>query len=183
MGFIVPRLLAAKCGQRLTREFDCGFTMIETLMSLAILGVVLAVALPSFKSYQKNTLVAQCEADLSDIAMRLEKFKAFNYSYPWNLSDLGNIPSDPWGNAYQYLELSNVNDKNGKVKVDLAGDKIKGPKPKARKKKNLKPLNSDYDLFSTGEDGRYKANLSAADSLDDCIRADDGAFIGLAADY
>ncbi len=160
-----------------------GFTMIETLIALAIVGILMAVAFPSYRSYQKSTLVAQCKADLSDIAMRLEKFKAFNYAYPWDLSELGSVPSDPWGNDYLYLELSNVNDKNGKVKQDLNGNKIKGKKPKARKKKNLKPLNSDYDLFSTGEDGLYRANLSAAESLDDCIRADDGAFIGLAGDY
>ncbi len=182
----MPKLRATTANVKvppITRGVLRGFTMIEMLISLAILSIVMMVALPSYTSYQQKTLIAQCMADLNDIAMRLEKFKAFNYSYPWDLSELGSIPKDPWGNDYLYLELSNVNDKNGKVKVDLGGNKIKGKKPKARKKKNLKPLNSDFDLFSTGEDGSYKANLSAAVSLDDCVRADDGAFIGLAADY
>ncbi len=165
------------------RGYNRGFTMIETLIALAILSILIAVAIPSYKSYQTKTLVAQCKADLSDIAMRLERFKAFNYAYPWDLAELGSIPLDPWGNGYLYLDLSNVNDKSGKVNQDSAGNQTKGKKPTARKKKNLKPLNSDYDLFSAGEDGAYRANVSASESLDDCIRADDGAFIGLAGDY
>ena len=165
------------------RSRQRAFTIIEMLIALAILGILMVVSVPAYKSYKKKVLIAQCQADLNDISMRLEKFKAVNYSYPWDLSELGSIPKDPWGNDYYYLELSNVNDKNGKVKQDLEGNKIKGKKPKARKKKNLKPLNSDYDLFSTGEDGAYVPNVSAAASRDDCLRADDGAFIGLAGDY
>jgi general secretion pathway protein G len=45
------------------------------------------------------------------------------------------------------------------------------------------PINSDYDLFSVGLDGSSLAALTAIVSKDDIIRANDGGFIGLAANY
>jgi general secretion pathway protein G len=73
---------------------------------------------------------------------------------------------DPWGNPYQYLNLATLKG-NGK----------------ARKNQFLVPLNSDYDLYSMGKDGDSVSPLKAAASRDDILRANDGAFVGLAATY
>ncbi|MEW6683930.1 MAG: hypothetical protein AB1451_13595 [Nitrospirota bacterium] len=53
----------------------------------------------------------------------------------------------------------------------------------ARKDQFLVPLNSTYDLYSMGPDGDSKPPLKAKMSQDDIIRANDGQYIGLAADY
>ena len=53
----------------------------------------------------------------------------------------------------------------------------------ARKDRNLVPINSDFDFFSMGKDRRSTAALTAQHSRDDIIRASDGGFIGLGADY
>jgi general secretion pathway protein G len=53
----------------------------------------------------------------------------------------------------------------------------------ARKDRALVPINTRFDLYSLGKDGRSAAPLTAADSQDDIVRANDGAFIGLARDY
>ena len=45
------------------------------------------------------------------------------------------------------------------------------------------PINSDFDLYSTGPDGASVAPLTAEPSRDDIVRANDGAFIGLASEY
>jgi general secretion pathway protein G len=47
----------------------------------------------------------------------------------------------------------------------------------------MKPLSSDFDLFSKGKDGDYEKNLNAPVSQDDVIRANDGRFIGLVSEY
>ncbi len=73
---------------------------------------------------------------------------------------------DPWGNPYLYLNIENA---TGKIEP--------------RKDKNLKPISSDYDLYSMGPDGRTKIPLTAKDSRDDTIRAADGAYVGIAEDY
>ena len=76
------------------------------------------------------------------------------------------MPNDPWGRPYVYTDLSQ-----------------KGSKGNARKDGKLNPINSDFDLFSVGEDGLTTAPLKPPQSRDDVIRARDGAFLGLAADF
>jgi general secretion pathway protein G len=52
-----------------------------------------------------------------------------------------------------------------------------------RKDRFLVPINTDYDLYSMGKDGRSSPPLTAKASRDDIIRANDGAYIGLASNY
>jgi general secretion pathway protein G len=52
-----------------------------------------------------------------------------------------------------------------------------------RKDRLLFPLNTDYDLFSVGPNGKSLAALGENFSLDDVIRADDGDFFGVASSY
>ncbi len=47
----------------------------------------------------------------------------------------------------------------------------------------LFPINSDYDLFSLGRNGKAGLSLSQSFSLDDVIRANDGGYFGVASDY
>ena len=49
--------------------------------------------------------------------------------------------------------------------------------------KNLRPVNSTFDLYSIGEDGKTNANFSAKAAHDDIVRAGDGGYWGLAEDY
>lgn len=52
-----------------------------------------------------------------------------------------------------------------------------------RKDHSLVPINSDYDLYSMGPDGKSQAPLTANASRDDIIRANNGAFYGKASNY
>lgn len=45
------------------------------------------------------------------------------------------------------------------------------------------PLNSDYDLFSLGPDGRTAVSLGQPMARDDVIRANNGGFFGTASEY
>jgi general secretion pathway protein G len=74
--------------------------------------------------------------------------------------------TDPWGNLYIYLNLTDPS---------LTG--------KPRKDGKLHPVNSDYDLYSTGKDGLSKPPFNNSKSRDDIVRANNGKFIGLAAEY
>lgn len=53
----------------------------------------------------------------------------------------------------------------------------------ARKDRFLVPINSDFDLYSMGKDGQSVGPLTAQKSHDDVIRANDGEFYGLAANF
>lgn len=52
-----------------------------------------------------------------------------------------------------------------------------------RKDRFLVPINSDFDLYSMGKDRETVAPLTAKKSHDDIVRANDGAFVGLASDF
>ena len=58
-----------------------------------------------------------------------------------------------------------------------------GGSPKPRKDRFLKPVSSDYDLYSMGPDGQCKENLNSKESRDDIVRASDGAFVGVAENF
>ena len=44
-------------------------------------------------------------------------------------------------------------------------------------------MNSDYDLYSTGKDGAGSPPITAKPSQDDVIRASNGSYVGLAANF
>lgn len=52
-----------------------------------------------------------------------------------------------------------------------------------RRDRYMFPLNTDYDLFSLGPDSRTSVSLGEKVGLDDVIRANNGGFFGVAADY
>ena len=144
-----------------------GFTAIEIMLAVAILAVLAAIALPSYSNYLERTRVTQAVRDIADLQTRIQQYYTENHAYPNSLADIGSGSLlDPWGNPYQYTNLAEVNG-NGK----------------ARKDRNLVPINSDFDLYSMGKDGASVPPLTAKASRDDIIRANDGRFIGLASDY
>jgi general secretion pathway protein G len=49
--------------------------------------------------------------------------------------------------------------------------------------KLAKPLNSDFDLYSMGPDGKTAANLDKKESLDDIVRGLNGQYLGLASEF
>ena len=52
-----------------------------------------------------------------------------------------------------------------------------------RRDRYMVPLNTDYDLFSLGSDGRTAVSLGDTLGRDDVIRANNGGFFGVAAEY
>ena len=143
-----------------------GFTLVEVMIAMAIIAIILAVAVPSYSGYKEKVDVGLVEFDMLQISGDLARYYASKDSYPPDLATLGDVPKDPWGNPYKYLNMALVNG-NGKK----------------RKDHNLVPLNTDYDLYSMGPDGKSVSPLTAKHSRDDIIRANNGRYIGPAADY
>lgn len=145
-----------------------GFTLIEILMALAILGVLAAIALPNYADYRERARIAQAKGDIREMEVLINRYYADRRAYPATLADIGKATLlDPWKSAYQYLDVTD----------------IKATKGQARKDKQLVPINSDYDLYSMGKDGVSAAPLTAKASQDDVIRANDGRFLGLGSEY
>lgn len=143
-----------------------GFTLVELMITLAIIGILASIAIPAYQDYAEKAKVYQAVQDIGGIQLKLKHYFDDNRRYPETLADIGEDSHlDPWGNTYRYLNL------------------IKNGNGGARRDKNLNPLNSDFDLYSIGKDIKTKLPISQKDSLDDVLRANDGAYINLAEDY
>lgn len=146
-----------------------GFTLVEVMIAMAIVAVIAAIAVPSYKQYMDDSRNATAISDILVIDQAIERFYARNNTLPDSLADvcLGGL-LDPWDNPYSYLRI--------------AGAGLKG-KGSLRKDKGLNPVNSDYDLYSMGKDGASKLPFTNPVSFDDIVRCNNGRYVGLAADY
>ncbi len=150
----------------ITRKKIDGITLIELMLAVAIAAVIAAIAVPMFSQQINRMNIRIAVAEVSGISADIERFQMNNERMPADLDEL-NIASitDPWGNDYVYNDLAGAN----------PGD--------SRKDRNLVPLNTDFDLYSSGKDGDSQMPLTANASRDDIVRANNGGFIGLAEDY
>jgi len=150
--------------RRRKQKKPIGFTLIEILVTLTILGILAGVAVPLYTGYIDQARNETAISDIRGCSLALARYYSDNGSYPDSLAVVGYETSrDPWGNPYQYLNISTAKNKQS-----------------LRKDRFLVPINSDFDLYSMGKDGISKAPLTAKASRDDIIRANDGAYIGLA---
>jgi general secretion pathway protein G len=151
-----------------TVRLERAFTLVELAIALAILGVLAALTLTQYLAYIERVRVARAVVELKDISAQLDPISFEGGALPNTLADIGlGGRKDPWGRPYRYLRIRG----NG------------GALAMSRKDQFLVPLNSDYDLFSRGKDGLSQPRITDPVSLDDVIRGNDGAFLGLAAKY
>ncbi len=144
-----------------------GLTLIEIMIAIAIIGTLASIAIPAYDDYVEKARITMAAEDIAAISGKIEAYWNNERAYPSSLADVGEGGKlDPWENPYRYLDLGQP-----------------GATGKARKDKNLVPLNSDFDLYSAGKDGASVSPLTAKASHDDIIRANDGRFIDLASKY
>jgi general secretion pathway protein G len=110
---------------KLQRRTQGGFTLIEIMVVVVILGILAALVVPQVMSRPDQAKVTVAKGDIKAIAAALDMYKLDNFAYPstqqgldalvkkpsgtpqpknWNRDGyLKRLPKDPWGNDYQYL--------------------------------------------------------------------------------
>lgn len=68
---------------------DNGFTLIEIMIVVAIIGIIAAVAMPSYRESIVKSKRTVAKTHLMDIAARQEQYLANNKRYAASLTDLG----------------------------------------------------------------------------------------------
>lgn len=150
-------------GNNFQKNIHNGFTLVEMMITVAIIGILAAIAIPAYSDYVERTRVHQAITDIATMSVEIEHYFQENRVYPSALADVKfDTKLDPWNKPYRYLNL------------------IKNGFAAARKDKNLVPLNSDFDLYSVGKDLKTSQSLNPKVSDDDVLRARDGKFIDLA---
>lgn len=102
-----------------------GFTLIEIMVVVVILGILAAIAVPRIMSRPDTARITKAKQDIRVIENALKLYRLDNFSYPsteqgldalveepageppaknWKSGGyLDRLPQDPWGNPYQYL--------------------------------------------------------------------------------
>ena len=100
-----------------------GFTLIELMVVVVIIGVLAAVILPNVIGRDDDARVAVAKTDVNNIMQALKLYKLDNQGYPTSEQGLQalsvrptagpapanwkgyieKLPNDPWGKPYQYL--------------------------------------------------------------------------------
>ncbi|HEX7549012.1 MAG TPA: prepilin-type N-terminal cleavage/methylation domain-containing protein [Candidatus Methylomirabilis sp.] len=147
-----------------------GMTIIELVVVIAIVGGLATLAIPRFLDARQKAANIKAIGDISILQREIDGHAALNDErVPMTLSEIGRgVLRDPWGNPYQFLNFADV---KGKGKGEMRKDRF------------VVPLNTTYDLYSMGPDGKTTAPLTSKAGRDDIVRANNGAFIGLASEY
>lgn len=128
---------------------------------------IAAISVASLLSARETARIARAAADIRALEADIGVYEYQYGRLPNSLDDLGRgVVLDPWGTPYRYLNFTDP-----------------GSMGAARKDRFLVPINSTYDLYSMGKDRRSVPPLTAPVSQDDIIRANDGAYIGLASQF
>jgi general secretion pathway protein G len=137
-------MTSARGGNRLTGKPANGFTLVELVLVIIIIGTLAAMVVPRFVGRTEEAKVARAKGDVAAIGLALDLFELDVGRYAANLEELTSrespsdikdtgsrwngpylrkaLPKDPWGRPYSY----NVQSQH----------------------------NQDYDLFSLGPDGQ-----------------------------
>lgn len=143
-----------------------GFTLVELVIVLAIGGLLAGIVVAALQQHIAKSRQVQAILDLKEISEKIRLIDKTSGALPATLAAAGfGAKLDPWSRPYEYLDIR------------AAGTS------QARKDKKLKPLNSDFDLYSMGPDGLTNKSLVNSSSRDDIVRARDGAFIGTAEEF
>lgn len=74
-----------------------GFTLIELMIVIAVIAIILAIALPSYREQMKKSRRSDAKQVLMDYALREEKWRATNATYG-SVTNIGGSSTMPSGN-------------------------------------------------------------------------------------
>lgn len=105
-----------------------GFTLIEIMVVVIIIGILAAIVAPNVIGRIDDAQITKAKAEISNIENALKFYRLDNFNYPsseqglealvtkpadpnvknWKTGGyLDRLPSDPWGNPYIYLSPGN----------------------------------------------------------------------------
>jgi general secretion pathway protein G len=93
------------------RRRGAGFTLIEVLVVVVILGILAAIIVPNLMEKPGQARVTKAKADIRAVESALNMYRLDRHVYPTTDEGLDSLvptylaraPMDPWDRPYQYL--------------------------------------------------------------------------------
>ena len=82
-----------------------GFTLFELMITLAIIGILASIALPSYTSYLTRGKVSEAVSGLSEMKVKLEQYFQDNRTYVGACA-AGTVAPVPTGDRAKYFNFS-----------------------------------------------------------------------------
>lgn len=150
--------------KRLERGDERGFTLVELIVVVAILGLLMLLAIPSYSQYVDLARADRAEADIRTLEKEITAYAIDNGRFPNGLGDIGrDTLMDPWGNPYGYHDLTQA----GATFMEFSnGDRLN--------------TNKYFDVFSKGKDGTTSEGVYDDTCADDIALLGDGGDVAVA---
>ncbi|MFN3930940.1 MAG: type II secretion system major pseudopilin GspG [Brevundimonas sp.] len=116
---------AARRARRVSVPNRAGFTLVELMVVIVIIGLLATVVAINVLPSQDRAMVGKAQADISVLEQAIETYRLDNLTFPDDLQALvaapaglarperyreggyvRRLPEDPWGNPYQYRRPS-----------------------------------------------------------------------------
>jgi general secretion pathway protein G len=105
------KLLARRLRRRLRKGDDDGFTLVELMVVLVIIGLLATIVILNVMPALDRGAVTKAHSDISTLETAIEMYKLDNQRYPTTQEGLQallagryipRLPEDPWHHPYHY---------------------------------------------------------------------------------
>ena len=104
-----------------------GFTLIELIIGITIVGILMAIAVPSYQNHLRKGRRAEAQAFLMQVSQRQQQYllDARTYAFGGNaLTDLGLTPPTPVSDHYQIVVTGASNPPQFTVTADPSASAV-----------------------------------------------------------